>query len=543
MTANSIKFKQKLINLNSNSSDREFETLIDELKTIKDIGEAKTAVALLSEQHPFYRNKSTHHMILYRGYVMEAFMHCGLPDKALPYLLEELETSFYPYMVAAAARAIRGMDYTMPQIAPFLIKGYYNIWKGDEIINFTSFRNDGLSDFETSTSAIKEVFLTIEFLGKDAIYILPELQHIESHQARYFEDDVKEQLTLTIQKLEELETPTEDCCSLPLDIYSQKEEGHDFLSHEIQQIDLEDHDGNQLVWKDYFSEKYTVLSFFYTRCHNPRKCTQTIYNLVDLQSILKERGLDVKTAAITYDPLYDQADILKAYGTNRQFNFDEYNRMFRTIDGIEPLMESLKLGVNFKGNIVNVHRVEVYIISPEGEIIQSFLRFQAKPELIADEIERLMNGDATNRDEILDKPNQSTVKIQNASTMIFPVLVAFFPKCPMCWASYLSLLGVTGLSNIPYSPWLLTIFTGIAIINLFVLYKRSVKRNGLIPFYFACLGTLILIPNYWLQMHLIFSIVGIILLGTASLLNSLEFNKYNKIRLFFIEKSFSFGFK
>lgn len=538
MTTNSINFKQKLIELNSTSTVASFVAFVDELKACYDLSKAKIAVELLSEQHPFYKGKSTHHMILYRGYVMEAFMHCGLPDKALPYLLEELETSFYPYMVAAAARAMRGMEDSMPQLAPFLIKGYYNIWKGDEVMDFSTFRNEGTFNPETITSATKEIFRSLKWLGKDAVYVLPELQHIESHQARYFEEDIQLVLLDTIQFLEQLDEPTEDCCNLPLEIYNQKEEEQSILNDTIQTVALEDQNGNQIQWKDFFSSNYTVLSFFYTRCHNPRKCTQTIYNLVDVQEELKRRGLDVKTAAISYDPIYDQAEVLQAYGNNRKFNFSENHRMFRTIDGIQPLMDTLKLGVNFKGNTVNVHRVEVYVINPEGEIVQSFLRFQANPQLIVNEIERLINGQLT-----VEPIQKKVSKIQHFTTVVFPVLVAFFPKCPMCWASYLSLLGISGLSNIPYSPWLLSVFTGIALINLMVLFKRARLRNGLIPFYFACVGTIILISNFWLQLSLFISIFGILLLGIASLLNSLDFKHYNKIKLYLSEKRYTFLFK
>lgn len=533
MTVVAKVFKQKINQLNSKSTAQDFVAIIDELKANFELNNAKNALSILSEQHPFYKGKSTHHMILYRGYAMEAFMHSGLPDKALPYLLEELETSFYPYMVAAAARAMRGMEQSMPQLAPFLIKGYYNIWKGDEVMDFSQFRNEAAFDPANITSATKEIFLTIKWLGNDAIYILPELQHIESHQAKYFEVDVQETLIETIQHLENLEQPVDDCCNLPMEIYNQREEIQDDLNEGIRNIELEDQEGNTILWKDFFQEKYTVLSFFYSRCHNPRKCTQTIYNLVDLQEILTEKGLDVKTAAISYDPTYDQADILKAYGKNRKFHFSEDNRMFRTLDGIQPLMNSLKLGVNFKGNVVNIHRVEVYIINPNGEIVQSFLRFQAKPELIAEEIERVINGK-----EI--KVNQEVVKsrTQTISTVIFPVLVAFFPKCPMCWASYLSLLGVTGLSNIPYSPWLLSVFTGIALINLLVLFKRARLRNGLTPFYLATVGTFILVLNYWFQFDIMWSIFGIFILSTSSLLNSLSFSKYNQFKLFLNEKKY-----
>jgi hypothetical protein len=50
---------------------------------------------------------------------------------------------------------------------------------------------------------------------------------------------------------------------------------------------------------------------------------------------------------------------------------------------------------------------------------------------------------------------------------------AFFPKCPVCWSAYLSVLGIAGLEQIPYSPWLQPLLVAAMVINLASIWLRA----------------------------------------------------------------------
>jgi protein SCO1/2 len=97
------------------------------------------------------------------------------------------------------------------------------------------------------------------------------------------------------------------------------------------------------------------------------------------------------------------------------------------------------------------------------------------------------------------------------------VVVAFFPKCPMCWAAYLSLFGVAGVDWLTHSPWLLPLFVLVLIVNvgsLWWLGKRSQRRLG---FYLAALGAATILANsLWLEQTWL-SGVGIALTVAGSL--------------------------
>jgi mercuric ion transport protein len=80
------------------------------------------------------------------------------------------------------------------------------------------------------------------------------------------------------------------------------------------------------------------------------------------------------------------------------------------------------------------------------------------------------------------------------------LVVALFPKCPMCWAAYLSLFGVAGVDWLTNSPWLLPLLVLVLVVNVGSLWwigKRSQRRAG---FYLAALGALtIVIGSLWLE--------------------------------------------
>jgi protein SCO1/2 len=117
-------------------------------------------------------------------------------------------------------------------------------------------------------------------------------------------------------------------------------------------------------------------------------------------------------------------------------------------------------------------------------------------------------------------------------SMIPSFVVAFFPKCPLCWAAYMSVFGIAGLQSIPYSPWLLPAFILLMLANLILIFKRAKQRRGMEAFYLALSGTLIL-PTVGLYFKLPYaSYLGIAMIFAGSLLSSLPFKTSLKFKSF-----------
>ncbi|SEW34891.1 hypothetical protein [Chitinophaga arvensicola] len=113
---------------------------------------------------------------------------------------------------------------------------------------------------------------------------------------------------------------------------------------------------------------------------------------------------------------------------------------------------------------------------------------------------------------------QHLVKLH--SSFWISLFIAFFPKCPFCWAAYLSFLGVAGAGAIPYKPWFLPLAIVLLALNLGALYLSRKKRRQA-PFWISLAGaTIILLNRYYFQMTpLVFA--GAALLLIAALYNAL----------------------
>ena len=121
-------------------------------------------------------------------------------------------------------------------------------------------------------------------------------------------------------------------------------------------------------------------------------------------------------------------------------------------------------------------------------------------------------------------------------TMLLSVLIAFFPKCAMCWGMYMSMFGSLELAQLPYMGWILPVLLGFLGIHLFMLY-RTVVQNGYLPFLLSLVGAIvILIVRTYFPSEKWLLITGMMLIISGSLLNSF-FNTHLKfINLKFIIK-------
>jgi protein SCO1/2 len=115
-----------------------------------------------------------------RGWILLALARSGLPNGALIFVLEELDTGFDPYLVAAAARALRSYSQPNETLAPFVVRALKRIRYQDEPISFASYGEYATSS--TGTSAVSELLTTLAWLGPHARAVLPELEHLRAER-------------------------------------------------------------------------------------------------------------------------------------------------------------------------------------------------------------------------------------------------------------------------------------------------------------------------------------------------------------------------
>jgi cytochrome oxidase Cu insertion factor (SCO1/SenC/PrrC family) len=335
-------------------------------------------VALLPERLPLYEGRSANETARMRGYILASFEQVGLPDEAWLFVCEELESGREAYLVAAAARAVRGLTKPSDDIAPFLLKAIDNIKFHDDAVTFDQYRPRWPR--ATFTTAVSEAFRTLAWLGAHARPVLPELEAMLASARSPFSTAARAELENAIEAIRSQPAPRAGgCCCTPSSVpVSVNAANPVWPSGVMPNVELEDQDGTRLRYDDLFGGKPSIAVFFYTRCPNPNKCSLTITKLAHLQKAIVAEGVSgqLRTVAVTYDPDFDVPARLRAYGSDRGVTFDDDHRIVRTLKGFAELRERFQLGVNFTGSTVNRHRLELFILDSDADIAVTFARLQ-----------------------------------------------------------------------------------------------------------------------------------------------------------------------
>ncbi len=436
-------------------------------------------VALLREAHPVYKDRGSGAIVRMRGWILLALERVGVTDEELVYVLEELDNGHDPYLVAAAARALRSYPHPRVSFVSVVQKALATIRYSDEAVTLHHY--SGYAFSAPGTTAARELRATQRWLKA------------ERHA----------------------------CCSAAANTAlangalaqpSPNARDHSPIAPAgVPVVTFEDQDRTPVEFAQFFRGKPTVVAFFYTRCNNAQKCSLTVSKLGRLQELLRARGLSqrIRTAAITYDPAFDLPHRLRAYAQDRGVRFDADHRVLRATEHWDVLRAYFDLGVNFVGSIVNRHRIELFVLDAQGRIAASFERLQWNEEDVLAQATKLLpssddrgNSDGPSSgsgrgDGTRDKPAPRAPALMRSSvgpaTMgtIASIAAAFFPKCAMCWTAYLSVFGIAGLERVPYAPWLLPIFIALMVVNIASLWPGP--RGDVLPFALAVAGAQVIL--------------------------------------------------
>jgi protein SCO1 len=470
----------------SEASEDSFAALVDALAA--DPARRGELVGLLREDHPVYDQRGAATVVRMRGWVLLALARIGLPDAALLYVLEELDAGVDAYLVAAAARALRSYREPDAAFAPFLTRALGNIRYHDEPVSFEGYGEYAAGS--NGTSPVREVLAALAWLGPRARGSLADLEAVRA-QPRGLSRKRLADLDQALDAIRagDREAGTEECCALPGGLTSTFSwaRGSRRDTGPVEATVFEDQEGTVASFQELFRGHPTIVAFFYTRCDNPLKCSLTVTKLARVQKLLAERGLAgrVHTMAITYDPLYDIPERLLRYGQSRGLRLDAGHRMLRATSGFDALRRHFQLGVSFVESLVNRHRIEVFVLDAEGRIAASFERLHWDEQRVVERAAEVLEEKAEEPAPPARRKAASPVLGTLAS-----LGVAFFPKCPVCWAAYLSLFGVASLERVPYSPWLQPVLAAVMLINLASLWFRGRSTGRMGGFYLAAAGAL-----------------------------------------------------
>lgn len=480
-------------------SESQFAGLVDVLSC--DPAKRAELTDLLREDHQVYDQRGTAATVRMRGWILIALGRAGLTDNTLLFVLEELDTGRDAYLVAAAARALRSYPTPKAAFAPFVLRAIENIRYHDEPVALDRYGEYATSN--TGTTPVSELLATLTWLGPHAREALPELKTWQANPSGIFQKfrGEVEQALEAIEGGRSIDEANQDscCCKLPAGLGDARFWTPDSRrsSVTIESTLFEDHDGATITFGEFFRGHPSIVVFFYTRCDNPQKCSLTIAKLARLQKSLAEQGLAdrISTSAITYDPAFDVPERLAGYGRNRGVRLDSHHRMLRAVEGGDALRRHFKLGVNFIESLVNRHRVEVYVLDASGRVAASFERIHWVEQKVIDRAAELLQEERRAPLSARRSSNSTprpTTAIAMAG-MLGSVGYAFFPKCPVCWAAYLSVFGLTSLERIPYSAWLQPILVFLMLLNLLSVWARSRATGRMGAFFLVAAGAVAII--------------------------------------------------
>lgn len=467
-------------------------------------------IALLDEGHAAYYGKSANEVVRIRGYILSSFKDIGLRDEAIPFVLQELESGKHAYLVAAAARALRGRAVPLSQACRYFMESLNNIAHSDDAVSFDDILPNNAR--KNQTSAFDEIMETIQWYGPHAQSLIQPLEQMLYSGPAHFNQSNKKKIANTINVLTALKpSHTDNCCDEVSDLsYSRVKK---IRTSDLAHVQMEDQDQNLLSYCDYFQGKPTVTVFFYTRCENPSKCSLSVSKMGQLQKMLQQKGLDeqVKLAAITYDAVYDDPVILRNYCANRKLTLGDDVRAFRVTSGFDELKNYFRLGVNYVASVVNSHKIELYITDKDGNVRHSFTRVQWDNDAVIKKLESLL------KPALRGAKALNTIMRNALSALVF-LGIFFFPKCPFCMAAYASALGITGVNAFLLTAWAKYILAAGLSLNLFVIWRMCRKRQWHLPFYIGCGGAALIVAGAFYASREVVN-YGVIAVLVASLAN------------------------
>lgn len=503
-----------------------FKQWVDELRSSPKLHTKLTA--LLKERHHVYYDKSANAVIRMRGYVLYSLYLIGLPDYALIFVYEELESSREAYLVAAAAKALRKSKKKSTEMAALLLKAFDNIKSSDNFISFDNYYQQW--PLTNKTTATNEILTSMQWLGAYAKIGLPTFKQLVKTGGGTFHQSYVSAIEQTINSIENDHTLVEDCCG---DTSYPSPKVNTFLAKKSQtavlkEILLEDHNDRKVYLGELIKEKVNLIAFFYTRCDNPLKCSLTITKLADLQRKLATTswGNKVNLLAISYDSFYDLPYRMKKYGEARGMMLNEQARMCRVLPDISSLSNYLDLGVNYTGEVVNRHTIELYLLDDKAQIVKRFSRRQIDNSRIMADLEDII---VKQQPKVAQWFSNLKYMANSAASVVWPVMVLLLPKCPFCFAAYFSVLGIASMQVMPYFKYIFPILLCAMAINIYALYKMSLRRNSFLPLYLCVLGSVLVMAFGYFNVVKLGLVAGLVLLFMSATLNSLPNRVYWKL--------------
>lgn len=139
-------------------------------------------------------------------------------------------------------------------------------------------------------------------------------------------------------------------------------------------IAFKDHQGRDGVLRDVI-DRPVVVTFFYTRCQNMKKCSMAVTRLGALQRELADAGMDgkVRLLAISYEPQFDTPERIRRFASDRGLRVGD-NALALQLDvkRHQQLVDELQAPANYNAGWINTHGVELSLLDAKGRVVRKY---------------------------------------------------------------------------------------------------------------------------------------------------------------------------
>jgi cytochrome oxidase Cu insertion factor (SCO1/SenC/PrrC family) len=152
------------------------------------------------------------------------------------------------------------------------------------------------------------------------------------------------------------------------------------------------HSGVKTDFSD-FRGKCLIVSFAYTTCKNPNKCTAVTQNMSLLQEKLKklEQSDDVFQLLLSYDSKYDSLDDMKMFADKHGYKLGERALYAKPEQKFaEEFFKSLGAKVSFNSSGVSIHDIHALIIDREGRIAKVYTKILWDNDKMVDQLSEIL---------------------------------------------------------------------------------------------------------------------------------------------------------
>ncbi len=348
--------------------------------------DGKLIVDLLEETSPLYAGRGMVEAQRLWSFILVRAAERGACDAALVYILEVLENSNSATSVAAAAIAVRHLT-TVPVETVKLITAA--IWRFRSADTYVELRDPDVPPGRHCPTVLVELLRTLKSVAADCEATKELLRDMLDQNSGTISQAVRDEAIEALRAIEAgQKIDGTACCHSILPLGSADSVIATSASRDrVPDLLVQDQSATHARLRALLGGRPSFITFFYTRCENPQRCSLTITKLGRLRTQLVAAGLGehVNLLGITYDPTFDTPARLRQYGADRGLRFGPETRLLRAVEGMNDIQQWFSLGVGYGPVTVNMHRIDACLLDSIGHLrAEKRRRFWREDEVLED---------------------------------------------------------------------------------------------------------------------------------------------------------------